>query len=172
LGGGLVLGAVGLALMAYAIEAHSLILITLGNTLFAVGSARGTTVVADFVVSSAPEDQSGAASALSETCSEFGGALGIALLGSLATFLYRHTLAAALPAGNPAPATETALRGIGAARAAAETFNGGGCPAGNGEARLHERCSDRSPSERGHHSLDGRPGGDDVQIPGPPVESE
>jgi DHA2 family multidrug resistance protein-like MFS transporter len=125
LGGGLVLGAVGLALMAYAIEAHSLILITLGNTLFAVGSAPGTTVVADFVVSSAPEDQSGAASALSETCSEFGGALGIALLGSLATFLYRHTLAAALPAGNPAPATETALRGIGAARAAAETFNGG-----------------------------------------------
>jgi len=125
LGGGLVLGAVGLAVMAYAIEAHSLILITLGNTLFAVGSAPGTTVVADFVVSSAPEDQSGAASALSETCSEFGGALGIALLGSLATFLYRHMLAAALPAGNPAPATETALRGIGAARAAAETFNGG-----------------------------------------------
>ena len=125
LGGGLVLGAVGLALMAYAIESHSLILITLGNTLFAVGSAPGTTVVADFVVSSAPEDQSGSASALSETCSEFGGALGIALLGSLATFLYRHTLAAALPASIPAPATETALRGIGAARAAAETLNGG-----------------------------------------------
>jgi MFS transporter, DHA2 family, multidrug resistance protein len=125
LGGGLMLGAVGLALMAYAIEAHSLILITLGNTLFAVGSAPGTTVVADFVVSSAPQDQSGSASALSETCSEFGGALGIALLGSLATFLYRHTLPAALPAGIPTPATETALRGIGAARAAAETFNGG-----------------------------------------------
>jgi MFS transporter, DHA2 family, multidrug resistance protein len=90
-----------------------------------VGSAPGTTVVADFVVSSAPQDQSGAASALSETCSEFGGALGIALLGSLATFLYRHTLAAALPASTTAPATEAALRGIGAARAAAETLNGG-----------------------------------------------
>jgi DHA2 family multidrug resistance protein-like MFS transporter len=125
LGGGLLLGAVGLALMACAIEAHSLVLITLGNTLFAVGSAPGTTVVADFVVSSAPQDQSGSASALSETCSEFGGALGIALLGSLATFLYRHTLAAALPAGIPTPAAETALRGIGAARAAAETLNGG-----------------------------------------------
>jgi DHA2 family multidrug resistance protein-like MFS transporter len=125
LSGGLVLGAVGLALMAYAIEVQSLILITLGNTLFAVGSAPGTTVVADFVVSSAPEDQSGAASALSETCSEFGGALGIALLGSFATFLYRHTLAAALPVGIPAPVTETALRGIGAARAAAEALSGG-----------------------------------------------
>jgi DHA2 family multidrug resistance protein-like MFS transporter len=111
--------------MAYSIEAHSLILITLGNTLFAVGSAPGTAVVADFVVSSAPEDQSGAASALSETCSEFGGALGIALLGSLVTFVYRHMLAAALPPGVPAPAAETALRGIGAARATAQTWNDG-----------------------------------------------
>jgi DHA2 family multidrug resistance protein-like MFS transporter len=125
LGGGLLLGAVGLALMAYAVEAHSLILITLGNTMFAVGSAPGTAVVADFVVSSAPQEQSGAASALSETFSEFGGALGIALLGSLTTFLYRYALAAALPASIPALAIETASRGIGAARAAAETLNGG-----------------------------------------------
>jgi MFS transporter, DHA2 family, multidrug resistance protein len=125
LGGGLLLSAVGLALMAYAIKAHSVILITLGNTMFAVGSAPGTTIVADFVVSSAPEEQSGAASALSETFSEFGGALGIALLGSLTTFFYRHMLAAALPASIPAPAIETASRGIGAARAAAETLNGG-----------------------------------------------
>ncbi|HZS60342.1 MAG TPA: MFS transporter [Gemmatimonadaceae bacterium] len=125
LGGGLILGAVGLAVMAYAIGAHSIILITLGNTLFAVGSAPGTAIVADFVVSSAPEDQAGAASALSETCTEFGGALGIALLGSLATFLYRHTLAAALPASIPAAATETALRGLGAARAAAEALSSG-----------------------------------------------
>jgi hypothetical protein len=43
----------------------------------------------------------------------------------LATFLYRHTLAASLPAGAPTPATETALRGIGAARAAVETFSDG-----------------------------------------------
>ncbi|MER8879164.1 MFS transporter [Mesorhizobium sp. M0684] len=125
LGSGLMLGAVGLALMAYAIGVHSLILITLGNTLFAVGSAPGTTVVADLVVSSAPKDQSGSASALSETCSEFGGALGIALLGSLVTFIYRQMLAVALPAGVPAPAAETALRGIGAARAAAQTWNDG-----------------------------------------------
>lgn len=125
LGAGLVLGAAGLALMAYSTGAHSLILITLGNTLFAVGSAPGTTVVAGFVVSSAPEEQSGAASALSETFSEFGGALGIALLGSLATFLYRHMLAPALPADMPATSAETALRGIGAARAAAETLDGG-----------------------------------------------
>jgi DHA2 family multidrug resistance protein-like MFS transporter len=125
LGGGLVLGTVGLASMAYSTGAHGLILMTLGNTLFAVGSAPGTTIVADFVVSSAPQDQSGSASALSETCSEFGGALGIALLGSLATFLYRHTLAAALPSAIPASAVSTAMRGVGAARAASQTMGGG-----------------------------------------------
>jgi DHA2 family multidrug resistance protein-like MFS transporter len=125
LGLGLMLAATGLVVMAYAVATHSLILITLGNTMFAVGSAPGTTVVADFVVSSAPEEQSGAASALSETVSEFGGALGIALLGSLATFLYRHALVAKLPPGMSAERTDLALRGIGAASELARGMPGG-----------------------------------------------
>ncbi|HEY6257039.1 MAG TPA: MFS transporter [Xanthobacteraceae bacterium] len=125
LGAGLLLGAAGLVLMAHAVEAHSLILITLGNTMFAVGSAPGTAIVADFVVSSAPEDQSGAASALSETVSEFGGALGIALLGSLTTFVYRHALVSAMPDNIPARTAETALRGIGAASTVATRVAGG-----------------------------------------------
>ena len=69
----------------------------------------------DFVVSSAPQEQSGAASALSETVSEFGGALGIALLGSLSTLLYRHSLASVMPADVTSYDADTALRGIGAA---------------------------------------------------------
>lgn len=125
LGLGLVLSAAGLALMAHAGAAHSLILMTLGNTLFAVGSAPCTTVVADIVVSSAPQEQSGAASALSETASEFGGALGIALLGSLATVLYRTALSGMMPKGIPVGAMETALRGLGAASNLASTPGGG-----------------------------------------------
>jgi DHA2 family multidrug resistance protein-like MFS transporter len=126
LGAGLLLGAAGLVLMAHAVEAHRLILITLGNTMFAVGSAPGTAIVADFVVSSAPEEQSGAASALSETVSEFGGALGIALLGSLTTFAYRHALVSAMPHNIPDLSAETALRGIGAASTVARQVAGGG----------------------------------------------
>lgn len=122
---GLMVAASGLTAMVYAVEAHSLILITLGNTLFAIGSAPGTAVVADFVVSSAPEEQAGAASALSETVSEFGGALGIALLGSLATFLYRHALIVMLPSGMTADSTDTALRGIGAASRLARGLSSG-----------------------------------------------
>jgi DHA2 family multidrug resistance protein-like MFS transporter len=111
--------------MAHAVEAHSLILIILGNTMFALGSAPGTAIVADFVVSAAPEEQSGAASALSETACEFGGALGIALLGSLTTYFYRHALVATMPAGISGHDADTALRGIGAASSLARTMDGG-----------------------------------------------
>ncbi len=75
--------------------------------------APGTAIIADLVVSAAPPEQSGAASALSETASEFGGALGIALLGSLAAFIYRSALIRAVPTGATGSTMETALRGIG-----------------------------------------------------------
>ena len=125
LGSGLILGAGGLVLMAHAGQSHSLVLMVLGNTIFAIGAAPGTAIVADFVVSSAPQERSGAASALSETVSEFGGALGIALLGSLATFLYRSVLGSTIPAGIAADAIETALRGIGPASSLAPAIDGG-----------------------------------------------
>ncbi|MER9756321.1 MFS transporter [Mesorhizobium sp. M0166] len=125
LGFGLTLAAGGLALMAYAGEIHSLVLIVLGNVLFSIGSAPGIAIVADLVVSAAPKERSGAASALSETASEFGGALGIALLGSLATLLYRSALGITMPAGIPANTIETALRGIGAASSLAPSLGDG-----------------------------------------------
>jgi DHA2 family multidrug resistance protein-like MFS transporter len=125
LGLGLVLGAAGLALMVHAAAAHSVILLTLGNTLFAVGSAPGTAIVANLIVSSAPPEQSGAASALSETASEFGGALGIALLGSLATFIYRLGLAQAEPSAVSPEVRNLAARGIGTATNLARHLVGG-----------------------------------------------
>src|SRR6185437_7254671 len=108
-------GAVGLAVMAYAVGLHSLALMVLGNTVFAVGMSPVSAINSNLVVSAAPQEQSGAASALSETAVEFGGALGIALLGSLATVLYRSGLSGTVPRDTPASMTETVLRGIGAA---------------------------------------------------------
>lgn len=46
-------------------------------------------LVSDFVVGSVPPERSGAASGVSETSFELGTALGLALLGSLATFVFR-----------------------------------------------------------------------------------
>ncbi|HEX6661111.1 MAG TPA: MFS transporter, partial [Sphingomicrobium sp.] len=110
LGSGLALGAGALILMIYAVSAHGLILVVLGSVLLSIGTAPGTAIIADLVVSAAPQERSGAASALSETTSEFGGALGIALLGSLAEFFYRHELSQVIPVRSAA-----ALRGIGTA---------------------------------------------------------
>jgi DHA2 family multidrug resistance protein-like MFS transporter len=124
LGLGLTLGAGGLAVMACAVDAHSLALVVLGNVLFSVGMAPATAIIADLIVSAAPQEQSGVASALSETASEFGGALGIALLGSLATFLYRSALAGTMPSDTPVSTMETVLRGIGAAASLPRNLDG------------------------------------------------
>lgn len=124
LGCGLASAATGLAVMALAVAAHSLILIVLGNVAFSIGTAPCTTIIADLVVSSAPQEQSGAASALSELASELGGALGIALLGSLVTVVYRSALSARVPSTLHGQSLELALRGIGAAAGTAHAGQG------------------------------------------------
>lgn len=116
---GLVAGALGLLVMAHAAGAHDLPVLVGGNVLMAVGTASVTAIVADLVVGLAPEERAGAASALNETSSEFGGALGIALLGSLATYTYRTALASSAPDGIPPEVMAMALRGLGAARSIA-----------------------------------------------------
>jgi DHA2 family multidrug resistance protein-like MFS transporter len=55
----------------------------------AVGAAQVITLGTDLVVGAAPAERAGAASAISETGLELGGALGIALLGSIGTAVYR-----------------------------------------------------------------------------------
>jgi len=57
----------------------------------------------EMIVGSAPPEQAGAAAAISETSSEMGGALGIAVLGSIGTAVYRARLGASgLTAGGSA----------------------------------------------------------------------
>jgi DHA2 family multidrug resistance protein-like MFS transporter len=64
---------------------------------YALGLAPVFTLTIGFIVGCAPPEQAGAASAISETVSEFGGALGIALLGSIGTAVYRVAMARAIP---------------------------------------------------------------------------
>jgi DHA2 family multidrug resistance protein-like MFS transporter len=74
----------------------------------------------DLIVGSAPVERAGAASAISETSSEFGGALGIAILGSIGTAVYRSVMADAVPGGVPPEAMEAARGTLGGALAVAE----------------------------------------------------
>jgi len=121
---GLTIAAAGLAGMAVAVDAHSLAGVVSANVVFSLGVSPCTAIIADLVVGAAPPERSGAASALSEVASELGGAIGIALLGSLATVLYRSTLAATMPKGLPASVVETAMRGIGDAASLPRSIDG------------------------------------------------
>jgi MFS transporter, DHA2 family, multidrug resistance protein len=60
-----------------------------GTMLICLGAGPVGTLVSDAVVSSAPPERAGSAASMSETGAEFGGALGIAALGSVGVAMYR-----------------------------------------------------------------------------------
>ncbi|OLT30886.1 MFS transporter [Actinomadura sp. CNU-125] len=74
--------------------------------LSGLGMGMAMTVTGDTVLASVPKERTGAASAISETATELGGALGMAVLGSVLTAVYRDGLE--LPAGTPAPVADAA----------------------------------------------------------------
>jgi DHA2 family multidrug resistance protein-like MFS transporter len=71
------------------------------------------------VVGNAPPERAGAASAISETGLEFGGALGIAVLGTLGMAIYRSSVAANMPVGISPEVAHAAQETLGGAVAAA-----------------------------------------------------
>ena len=77
------------------------------------------TLSTDLVVGSAPPERAGMASGISETGAELGGALGIAILGSLGTAVYRHQIGDVIPEDAPGGAAET----LGGALDAADTLS-------------------------------------------------
>jgi DHA2 family multidrug resistance protein-like MFS transporter len=109
---GLALAALGFGLITQA-DTTSLLIVVVGWVIISLGFGLTFTVSTDLVVGSAPADRAGAASALSETGAELGGALGIAVLGSLGMAVYRSQVAAALPPGVPPQAAEAAQDTLG-----------------------------------------------------------
>ncbi|WP_433544719.1 MFS transporter [Streptomyces sp. CA-294286] len=94
-------------------------LLVAGLAVMSTGIAPALNLGTDMVVSSAPPDRAGAASAVSETSNEFGGALGLAVLGSIGTAVYRSRVEENIPAGTPAeaavPAGDTLAKALSAA---------------------------------------------------------
>jgi DHA2 family multidrug resistance protein-like MFS transporter len=76
----------------------------------------------NLVLGATPPEKAGSAASVSETSGEFGVALGVAALGSLATIVYRAHLA--IPAGTPVAADHAARQGITAATGAAQHLSG------------------------------------------------
>jgi MFS transporter, DHA2 family, multidrug resistance protein len=117
---GLILGAAGFALVTQVTSTSGLALLVTGSVAFSVGLAPLTTLATDLMLGAAPPERAGAASAIAETTSELGGALGIAVLGSLGTAVYRSRMAEDLPAGIPGEAADVARDTLGGALTVAE----------------------------------------------------
>jgi MFS transporter, DHA2 family, multidrug resistance protein len=112
--GGLVLAAAGFVLLTQ-VGADSLAVLVTGCVILALGLAPVFTLAADLMVSSAPPERAGAAAGISETSSEFGGALGIAVLGVVGTAVYRGEVSDAVPADVPPEPAEAARDTLGGA---------------------------------------------------------
>jgi DHA2 family multidrug resistance protein-like MFS transporter len=112
--GGLAMVVVGFAMLTQ-IGVSSLLTVVTSGVIMMLGFGVVMTLTVDFVMGAAPPERAGAASAISETGTELGGALGIAVLGSLAVAIYRRQVGEALPVGISAEAATTAQDTLGGA---------------------------------------------------------
>jgi DHA2 family multidrug resistance protein-like MFS transporter len=119
MGGGLALAATGYALLSQVGEASGLGLLVIATVVFSLGEAPVFTLTNDFVIGTAPAERAGAAAALSETASELGGALGIAVLGSIGIAIYRGRVSDGIPRRVPPDEADAARDTLGGAVAAA-----------------------------------------------------
>jgi MFS transporter, DHA2 family, multidrug resistance protein len=95
--GGLVLGAAAYGMLAVMDADTGFAWFAVATSILALGLAPVVTLTTDVIVGSAPPERAGAASAISETSAEFGGAVGIAVFGSIGVAVYRLMVNRALP---------------------------------------------------------------------------
>ncbi|WP_433072944.1 MFS transporter [Dactylosporangium sp. CA-052675] len=120
--GGLLLSAVGVALVVF-IPADAGPLPIIGAFMVTnLGMGPMVTLATGIVLGSAPPERAGSAGALNEVSGEFGYALGIALLGSLGTAVYRALVD--VPAGVPGGVAAGVRDNVTAASAAAGSLPG------------------------------------------------
>jgi DHA2 family multidrug resistance protein-like MFS transporter len=88
--------------------------------VFGFGAGLGMPALTDTVMAAVPERDAGVASAVNDVSREFGGAMGIATIGSLVAGFYRSNIENTLPAGVPAELAELIGEGIGVAAVVAQ----------------------------------------------------
>ncbi|MFF3320933.1 MFS transporter [Streptomyces sp. NPDC002889] len=127
---GFLVAAAGFAILLLA-STDSLWILLAGAAVIGCGIVTVMALVSDMALGAAPAEKAGSAASLLETGQEFGGALGMALLGSLGTAVYRDDIADFAPAGLPADALDTVRETLGGA-----TVVAGQLPGKSGEAVL------------------------------------
>jgi DHA2 family multidrug resistance protein-like MFS transporter len=124
MGAGLAIASAGLAVLSQVSGGNSLPVVIVGSVIISLGLAPVLSLTTELIVGSAPPERAGAASGISETAVELGGALGISVLGSIGVALYRRDVTADLPAAVPADAAAIARDTLGGAVAVAGQLPG------------------------------------------------
>ncbi len=124
LGGCLVAAAIGLFMLTQAGDS-GLAVVVVASVVVSFALSPVFALTTELIVGSAPPERAGAASGISETCSELGGALGISILGSIGVAIYRSEVASRLPEAVPAEAAAIARDTLGAAVAIAHQLPDG-----------------------------------------------
>ncbi|WP_372969553.1 MFS transporter [Microbacterium sp.] len=102
----LVFSVAGYLLVAFTTSDHGVAPLIVAFVVLGIGIGAAETISNELILSSAPAEKAGAASAVSETAYELGAVLGTAVLGGLITAFYRGALV--VPDGIPAEAAHAA----------------------------------------------------------------
>jgi MFS transporter, DHA2 family, multidrug resistance protein len=113
--GGLAVAAAGVAMLTQVGADSGLAALVAGSVVMALGAAQVVTLSTDLIVGAVPPERAGTASGISETGTELGGALGIALLGSLGTAVYRSDVGGAVAEGTPSHVADAVRDTLGGA---------------------------------------------------------
>ncbi|MER6387394.1 MFS transporter [Streptomyces sp. NPDC059382] len=111
---GLAVSGIGHLMLSLADSSSGVAQVVTGFAFVYAGGGPLIALGTDIVVGSARPEQAGSAAAISETSTELGMALGVALLGSLGTAVYRSGVE--IPSGVPEGAADTLAGAVEAAR--------------------------------------------------------
>jgi DHA2 family multidrug resistance protein-like MFS transporter len=140
---GALVGVAGMVVLTRVNGGSGLALLIVGLVLVYIGGSPTSMMGAFLVMSSSPPEKMGSANSVAATSGELGSALGVALLGVVATAVYRSDLT--VPASLPAATATSSKAGLVAAVSAA-----GHSPGPVGAALLH---SARSAYTLGMHTV-------------------
>lgn len=121
---GICIMSAGMLLLSQLNSSSSLPFLITAIALLSGGCAVTVTLCHDLVIATSPPERAGAAAGISETSATFGSALGVALLGSIGTAIYRSKMAAAVPAYLPHHLAEAARSTLGGTLVAVKQLPG------------------------------------------------
>jgi len=113
---------VGLLLLTRITTTTSAMQIDAALVLVGLGAGLGLPALTDTVMAAVPEDEAGIGSAVNDVSRQLGGALGVAVIGSIVSSAYRSNLQNTLPAGINQTAAREAQESIGVAAQTAKSL--------------------------------------------------